>query len=549
MSSPRLAFVSAPGSSIFMAEILQAVGQAVSAADPDLEVVHHEGRLEDVVAPGTAAVVVPHEYFAVCGDPGAAVRARTIALGVEHPGTGTFEVSTEHAARLGGWFEIAESSVQALAARGHRAGLFELGHVPGWDRWGGADDDRPVDVTYLGTADPRRLAVLATAAPALTGLRTELLIPPHEPMTGSRPDFLVAEDKWRHLAQSKVIINLHREEKAAFEVVRGLEAILNGCVIVTEPSTDLGPLVPGRHLLVAEPDEIGPVVRALVHHPERRAEIARAAYDLCRTDLAMDAQAAQLADVARRLADDPQEGPATPAAPDHGSEPVRSWAEVGAEPPMAEWVPAVPVPEPLPHLTTVDADLTGLRATRAARSRGLPGSLAGVCVVTDADGPATMTAASWPDGPSLVVVPPGDPVAARGRGAARNAAIASLDVDHVAVLDGGDEVLGDTLAHLSGMLDEDPSLDAVLCLASIGSEELANALVPELRRLESRAYLSRGFVVRREVLEALGGFTEDAALEDFVDHHFWLGLARSGGQVALSRHIGFRLWSREQDDA
>ncbi len=134
---------------------------------------------------------MPHEYFAVCADPGPAVRARTIALGVEHPGTGTFEVSTQHAARLGGWFEIADSSVEALAARGHTADLFQLGHVPGWDAWGGADDERAVDVTYLGTADPRRLAVLAAAAPHLAGLRSELLVPPHEPMVGSRPDFLV----------------------------------------------------------------------------------------------------------------------------------------------------------------------------------------------------------------------------------------------------------------------------------------------------------------------------------------------------------------------
>jgi hypothetical protein len=546
VSSLRLAFVSAPGSSIFMAEILQAVGEAVSSAAPDLEVVHHRGRLEDVVTQGTAAVVVPHEYFAVCGDPGPEVRARTIALGVEHPGTGTFEVSTEHAARLGGWFEIAESSVRTLAARGHLAELFELGFVPGWDRWGGTDDDRPVDVTYLGSADPRRLAVLAAAAPALTGLRTDLLVPPHEPMTGSRPDFLVADDKWRHLARSKVIVNLHREEKAAFEVVRGLEAILNGCVIVTEPSSDLGPLVPGRHLLVAEPDQVGPVVRALVHHPERRTEIARAAYDLVRTELAMDPQASRLADVARRLAGAPAPAPGPDAASTPPTERPRSWAEAGAEPPMAEWVPAVPVAGPVTALTTVDADLAALRA---ARPSGVVGSFGGVCVVTDADGPAAMTAASWPAGPRLVVVRTDDPRDARGRGAARNAAVASLGVDHVAILDGGDEVLGETLAHLCGMLDADPDLDAVLCLASIGSEELANVLVPELRRLESRPYLSRGFVVRREVLEALGGFTEDDDLEDLVDHHFWLGLARAGGNVALSRHIGFRLWSREQDDA
>lgn len=538
MSATRLAFVSAPGSSIFMGEILAAVGQAVSSVAPDVEVLHHSGRLEDVVGPGTAAVVVPHEYFAVCADPGPAVRARTIALGVEHPGTGTFEVSTQHAARLGGWFEIADSSVEALAARGHTADLFQLGHVPGWDAWGGADDERAVDVTYLGTADPRRLAVLAAAAPHLAGLRSELLVPPHEPMVGSRPDFLVGPDKWRHLSRSKVIVNLHREEKAAFEIVRGLEAILNGCVIVTEPSSDLGPLVPGRHLLVAEPDEVGPVVRALVRDDDRRREIATAAYDLCRTELAMDPYAVRMAEVATRLAalpDDVRTAPA-PTAADAGATAAPSWAEAGAEPPMAVWVPAVPATDPVPPITTTDADLAALRAARSARTS--PGTLVGVCAQTRADGPASLTRASWPAGVPLTV---GHGPA---RGAARNRVLADLDADYVAVLDAGDEVLGDTLDRLCRLLDEDPALDAATCMAALGTEELANVLVPELRRLEARAYLSRGYVVRREVLDALGGFTEDPALEDLVDHHFWLGLVRAGGSVATERRIGLRLWPR-----
>lgn len=210
---------------------------------------------------------------------------------------------------------------------------------------------------------------------------------------------------------------------------------------------------------------------------------------------------------------------------------------------MAVWLPAVPAPDPVPTLTTVEADLAGLRAVRRT---GQPGSLAGLCVSTHADGPAVLTASSWPEETPLIRAIARDDA---GRGATRNAALARLDrdADYVAVLDGGDEVFGDTLGRLAGMLDVDPDLDAVLCLASIGTDELANALVPELRRLESRAYLSRGYVVRREVLEALGGFTEDPTLEELVDHHFWLGLMRSGGRVALARHIGVRLWPREQE--
>ncbi len=240
-----VAFVSAPGSSVFMEELLGGVCDAVALAAPDVTVVSHHGLVSDVVDRSTVAVVVPHEYLAVAPHEPDEVLTRTIAFGVEHPGTATFRASMRASARFGARFEISQRSLDALAKHGLDGALFPLGHVPRWDLWGGRPVERDVDVAYLGTADPRRLGILAHSAPALAGMRTELLTPPHEPMTGPRPDFLCGEDKWRLLARSKVLVNLHREDKAALEWVRVLEAMHNGCLVVTEPSTDLGPLRPG----------------------------------------------------------------------------------------------------------------------------------------------------------------------------------------------------------------------------------------------------------------------------------------------------------------
>ena len=278
-----IAFVSAPGSSVFMEELLAGVGDAVAALDdPDVTVVSHHGLVSDVVDRSTVAVVVPHEYMAVAPDEPDAVLARTAAFGVEHTGTRTFRASVRASARLGARFEISQRSLETLATRGLDGTLFPMGYVPRWDLWGGLPVDRDVDVAYLGTSDPRRLAFLAHSARSLVGLRTELLAPPHEPMTGPRPDFLTGEDKWRLLARSKVLVNLHREDKASLEWVRVLEAIHNGCVVVTEPSTDLGPLQPGEHLLVADPENIGLVAAEVVRDHALRERIALSAYDLCR---------------------------------------------------------------------------------------------------------------------------------------------------------------------------------------------------------------------------------------------------------------------------
>ena len=115
------------------------------------------------------------------------------------------------------------------------------------------------------------------------------------------------------------------------------------------------------------------------------------------------------------------------------------------------------------------------------------------------------------------------------RGAARNGLLERSDEPFLAVLDGGDELIGDALERMADLLRDDPGLDAALCPATYG-DTLVNVLLPDEQRLRQRIYLTRGYVVRRSTLEALGGFTEDPELADRVDHHFWLSLTARGGR-------------------
>ncbi len=125
-------------------------------------------------------------------------------------------------------------------------------------------------------------------------------------------------------------------------------------------------------------------------------------------------------------------------------------------------------------------------------------------------------------------------------GVARNRLLAATDEPFVAVLDDGDEPIGDALERMADLLRDDPELDAVLCPATYG-ETLVNLVLPEAQRLVERVYLTRGFVVRRTAIEALGGFTEDPDLAGLVDHHFWLSLTWGGGRTAVLRRIGLAL--------
>jgi hypothetical protein len=525
----RIAFVSAPGSSTFMTEILAAVADAVRAvAEPDVEVVTHHGLVADVVDAGTVAVVVPHEYFAVAPAEPELLHARTVGFGVEHPGTDEFEHSVEHAGRLGARFEISQDSLAELTRRGLDGTLFPLGHVPAWDQWHGRPRGRGFDVSCLPTDEPRRLRLLAHAARPLAGLRTELLIPPHEPMTERRPDFLVSADKWRLLARSKVLLNLHRGEKAALEWVRVLEAVHNGCVVVTEPSQELGPLVPDEHLVVAEPEQVGQAAAALVADEPRRARIAHSAYDLCRKQLGMGAAARSLVEVCRALSD-AAPAPAQPLEVS-GRDVINGWPD--GKRPMAGLLPAIDGGRWLHPSPPTPMDRT--RSTPARRGDHRIGLL---CTVLSGDGAPQDTAASaHREGPGLAVH------VGRGehRGVARNALLAATDEPYLAVLDAGDELVGDAVLRMAELLRFDPGLDAVLCMATYG-DTLVNVLVPEERRLERRAYITRGYLVRRTALQALGGFTEETEHGDLVDHQLWWSLAAGGARTTMLRRIGFAL--------
>ncbi|WP_157749337.1 glycosyltransferase [Jatrophihabitans sp. GAS493] len=547
-----------------MEELLAGVAAAVSATG--VAVTSHRGAITDVADSDTVFVVVPHEYFAVTAAEHPALYARTIGFGVEHPGTETFESSVRAAAPLGADMQISVDSVQEMRRRGRDSTLYSLGYSSGWDRWHQSNAPRDIDVAYLGTSDARRLGLLAGFADEFRGLRTELLIPPHEPMTANRPDFLTGEAKWQLLARTKLLINLHRDGKTAFEWVRALEAMGNGCVVVTEPSTDIGRLVPGEHLLVAREERLGAVVRAALGDPVRIAQIARNAYTFARETLSMTLSAERLVELALPLRSLPYPSGSLPPPPNMTL----------SQPPMAVWLPGDYTLSGATH--AADIETTELRRsliqlksersfTRIETLAQGPGTKVDIiCVRQQGDGPLSLTTESL-SGPldssyALHVASNGigaisetDPRWAThlscdlpiGRGRARNMLVSNSSADLIFIVNGGDELIGASLAQLVDVMSTDSDIDIAFAMAADGRSAMANVLIPELRRLRSRAYLTRGYLVRRRWLESLGGFAEDPYLEQYVDHDFWWRSAERAATTSLSRAIGLRLWTATPD--
>ena len=296
----RLCFLTASRANAFMNEILEALGAAVAEQGVPVEFAtdRYPGFSDDCVY-----VLIPHEFF-VCapgaGAPTAGHLRRTVALCVEQPGTPWFEETFHWAQQLGGVADIRRPTVDALGRRGLSAVHVPLGYTERWDRWRGDEDaSRPLDVLYLGSAEERRERHLAGYARTLAPRRYRLLVSSPEAKPQASPSFVLGEDKYELLRSATVLLNIHREQAEGLEWPRVLEAICNGCVVVTERSLDLAPLRAGEHVLAGRAESLGLLADRLLDDPDRLAAMRRDAYDFIRAELPMSRGAERLAELAR----------------------------------------------------------------------------------------------------------------------------------------------------------------------------------------------------------------------------------------------------------
>ena len=557
-----------------MAELMEVMADAVRRAGG--EATSCEGLVPIEVA-DEVYVVVPHEYYAVVPahlQPSVQVRRCMIGLCVEHPGTKTFETVVERSHDLGGMVATSAEAVTELRRRGIRAERFVLGYSPLWDHWGGREAERAVDIAYLGTLDARRTTFVARWTESLWPWRTRLLMPPHEPMTRSRPYFLMGEDKWRHLTDSKLLINLHREGSHALEWVRVLEAICNGCVVVTERSTGCAPLVPGVHLVMGRPGTLGVLASTLLRHPEQLAAVRTAAYETCREELDMGESARRLLELAGRLsggAISRREVTALLTLPPQGLMAMDERIPIAIQPapPGGSSADALhqavwrlmredarargPVDDPLrvehqpaSAVAAVDALVIGgvddPKNSECVRSLGRQtgGVLLGLRTAVDGvglDGPVAPDSAEtrsdlsfkggWSEVRHRIPV---------GRGYLLNEALRTVRAPLTLVLRPDMRLFPPAVERLVEALGS-TGAQAAFTLIRCEGTSLENALPPEGRRLARFPYLGSGFLISTEVLRGMGGYSEDGALEGLEDHDFWCRFTERGFTAAFLPEI------------
>ncbi len=298
----RIAFVTASRGNYFMTELLAAVSQEVADAGGEVVLAYDEFPSLDQT---DAYVVIPHEYFACVpptGHPSRRQLQRTIAFCVEQPGTKWFELSHQQARWAGAAMDIERGAAVESRRRGLPVEDFQLGYSAYWDTWHRDEThERPVDVLFLGSHTARRAQLIASFGEDLWETRARFVIAPEAPKTGASRDFLIEDVKRAQLRGAKLILNLHRQGSPYFEWCRALEAICNGCVVVSEHSADSRPLIPGEHFLSARAPSLGLLARGLVDDADRLAGLRLAAYDFVRSELPMRGSAARLLAIAAGL--------------------------------------------------------------------------------------------------------------------------------------------------------------------------------------------------------------------------------------------------------
>jgi hypothetical protein len=250
------------------------------------------------------AVFPPHEYFVLEGHDqriDESILKHTIFISAEQPASSHFADNVRLSEFAGRVFDINAAGIRAYQRHGVSAELLQLGYSRHFDRFKPVQNGG-IDVLFMGCATPRRLRVLASCARVFSSLETKLVLSDNS-RPNSRPsaNFVTGEDKLSLLQRSATLLNIHQAEDPYFEWARVLDAIHCGAVVITEHSTDHGPLIPGEHFVSCRPEAVPLILEQLNSDSDLRDRIRRQAYDRIRSDLRLSTAAELLASAAEDI--------------------------------------------------------------------------------------------------------------------------------------------------------------------------------------------------------------------------------------------------------
>ena len=429
--------------------------------------------------------------------------------------------------------------------------------------------DRDLDLVFLGGKTDHRAARLARMAPMLWDRDVDLrLFSFTRPVRRGEPGLVFGDDKYRLLARSRILLNIHRDdtEPGYFEWARMVEAMANGCCIVTDPVTGQEPFVDGEHFVAT--DDLEGVVARLLDDPDRCRAIGEAARKAVLTSYSLHASLTPLlnrldrVEIARETSRRvpryrrqlivAQQHPLLPAF--RPNQPIRAalYRALVAETALQrriERVRSLVVHGVDDHVEMIRSGAYGTASPRVSAvvtlynyghlvrqtldslvaSTGVDFEIIVVDDHSTDDGRAAV--ARFVDRHDDVpVVLLGSDIN-RGLPAARNLGFEHARADRVMVMDADNLVYPNAMARLSRALDRDPAASfAYSSLEEFGvSAGVRSAMAWNVERLCEANYIDAQAMIRVDAWERHGGYrVGDELVFGWEDWELWLRFAAAG---------------------
>jgi GT2 family glycosyltransferase len=572
----RLRFLIASRGDPFLAELVELVADTANDLGVASDVVvdaYPEPEQECVY------VTVPHEFFELApehGNPQPAQLQRTIAFCVEPPGDVSFHIAAHYASQLGAVLHTHRSGCDELGRIGISSEHFQLGYSTRWDLWQGVDTPRSVDALHIGARDAWRGETVAGWAPTLWRHHCRFVLPQTLSERNPQLDGLLPDGRLQALRSARVLLNLHQRHREHFEWPLTLAAIANGCVVISEHSLDAAPLQSGVHYLSGRAEELGQLTSELLEDEQRLRDMRERAYDLVRDEFPLARSVERLLDLARKLLDR-SPGEFWPLSPSQPSPTTERQEESVLDPQMGaiagslmrlnrstldtrrrleriehRMISSEPPDEPLlvyesetfaaarPSVSVIVSLYEYEHEVHECLASVASSEFVDyeVLVLDDASNDGSVFAAQGflagrPRIPALILRHPVN----QGLARTRNDMVARARGEFVFVLDADNLIFPSALERLVAALKSDPRASFAYPIQVAYREwrftDVLNAWSWNPRQLVQANYIDAMALIRREVLEEHGGYTEDPRICNCEDHDLWCQLADRGQRGVL----------------
>jgi hypothetical protein len=272
----------------FMIEIAEIFDEGFSNSGVDSEIKIDKIPLLQPPPNLMQIVIAPHEFFNLFLQP--LLTAEEILeivksvymLSAEQPLTHWFEMACDRAFPSKGVLDITKHT----ASEYHKRGIFTL-HAPlGYASCfeAGIDFNNPpnrtFDLLFLGSNSPKRELFLSQNASLFNCHNSNIVITRLEkPKFSHTAGFFSNHSRNRLLRSCKILVNVHANDNTYFEWLRVMMAISNGCLVISETSDYIEPLIDGKHLIITTLDDIATQCDYYLEHESERLDLVNQAYE------------------------------------------------------------------------------------------------------------------------------------------------------------------------------------------------------------------------------------------------------------------------------